>query len=470
MQTALRELLAATGLPDPGDRLRIYGSEPVLRTPYRVAGAGAAAEAAIGIAIADLWKMQTGREQSIAVDRVRAGLALRATSYFWLDGKALKDLEPSDPWFWFAPVKNGRWIRLHTQYPHHLEVARKLLGGVTSFEDAQRETAKWDGLELEEALHASNGCGGFVRTPEEWAQHPQSLAIAGMPVLEIRRIGDAPPELLPSKDRPLAGIRALDLTRVLAGPTCAKILAEHGADVLKINGAHLPNQGYGELETGIGKLSAFVDLRTEAGVATLKDLVRQADVFSQGYRPGTLAKRGFSPEELAQLRPGIVYTELSAWGAAGPWQYRKGYDTVVQACSGMAYVQGNGKDPDQLPVAAVDYVTGYMMALGTIVALSRRAREGGSWHVRTSLARVAQFIRERGLFERSEIEHLPKAPPPELWEPWLEEQISPAGKVKYIKPVLELSETSPYWARPPVPLGHSAAEWPPRGAAANAAR
>src|ERR671928_197503 len=177
----------------------------------------------------------------------------------------------------------------------------------------RRAVANWDALELEEAIIAAKGAGGMARSMAEWAQHPQAAAIASLPLLEIVKIGDAPPEKLPDGDRPLSGIRVLDLTRVLAGPTCARTLAEHGADVLKISAAHLPNIGYQEYDTGHGKLSAHLDLRYPRDLEILRGLIREADVFSQGYRPGSLGQRGLSPEELAQLRPGIVYVSLCAF-------------------------------------------------------------------------------------------------------------------------------------------------------------
>src|SRR5262249_40849944 len=157
----------------------------------------------------------------------------------------------------------------------------------------------------------------------EWARHPQAAAIASLPLMEVVKIGDSPPEKLPDGDRPLSGIRVLDLTRVLAGPTCARTLAEHGADVLKITAAHLPSLGSQEFDAGHGKLSAHLDLGEPKDVETLHGLVREADVFSQGYRPGTLAARGFSAEGLAQLRPGIVVVSLCAFGHAGPWASRR---------------------------------------------------------------------------------------------------------------------------------------------------
>ncbi len=154
--------------------------------------------------------------------------------------------------------------------------------GVPEDRDAVRKAvAHWDALELEEAIIGANGAGGMVRTMEEWAQHPQAAAIASLPLMEIVKIGGSPPKKLPDGDRPLSGVRVLDLTRVLAGPTCARTLAEHGADVLKITGPHLPNIGYQEYDTGHGKLSAQLDLRDQKELETLRGLVSESDVFSQ---------------------------------------------------------------------------------------------------------------------------------------------------------------------------------------------
>src|SRR6202035_4540460 len=162
------------------------------------------------------------------------------------------------------------------------------------------------------------------------APPPQAATIASLPLMEIFKIGDSPRERLPESDRPLSGIRVLDLTRVLAGPTAARTLAEHGADVLKITAPHLPNIGYQEYDTGHGKLSAHLDLRYPRDLEILRGLVREADVFSQGYRPGTLGNRRLSPEELLKLRPGLVYVSMCAFSHAGPWASRRGFDTVVQ--------------------------------------------------------------------------------------------------------------------------------------------
>ena len=233
-------------------------------------------------------------------------------------------------------------------------------------------------------------------------------------------------------------------------------MAEHGADVLKIAGPHLPDSGASEFDTGIGKLQAHLDLRSAAGVQVLRKLLNDADVFSQSFRPGTLAARGFSPEEAARLRPGIVYVTLSAWGTEGPWKDRRGFDSIVQTVSGMAYNQSGEAKPRLLPVSVIDYVSGYLMAFGAMVALARRATEGGSWLVRVSLARTGKWVVDRGVVENF------ASVPAELPDEELQKLIVKTGKFSHLRPVLDLSETPPHWERPPAPLGTHPAQWPDR--------
>src|SRR5437588_3750379 len=365
------------------------------------------------------------------------------------------------------PAKNGRWSYVHANFPNHRAAALKVLGCEESKASVRKAVAGWDALELEEAIIAAGGAGGMVRSMDEWAKHPQAAAIASLPLMEIVKIGESLPEKLPEDDRPLSGIRVLDLTRVLAGPTCARTLAEHGADVLKITGPHLPNIGYQEFDTGHGKLSAHLDLRQPKDLATLKDLVREADVFSQGYRPGALGNRGLSPEELAQIRPGLVYVSLCAFSHKGPWASRRGFDTVVQNVSGITTRQGElfpGKEPGPqfYPVSAIDYLTGYLMAFGAMVALARRAREGGSWLVRISLAQTGRWLVGRGEVPEAQLKDVPSEFTPAELERWTIASETPAGRLHHLGPVLRLSETPPRWSCPSVPLGYHAPVWPAR--------
>jgi len=458
VRKSLQELLAfANPIETSSEDVAFTGSDPVFPTPYLVGTAGAAVLGAVGLAASDLWFLRTKRIQGVTVDVRAAAAAMRSARYLTIDGKPPKELW--DPLSGYYPAKDGRWVSIHCNFPNHRDAAMGVLGipdnCAASRAAAEEASRAWDGLALEEAIHAAQGCAGLARAAAEWAQHPHAAAVAVQPLLEIQKIGEAKPEPLPIGIRPLSGIRVLDLTRVLAGPTCARTLAEHGADVLKISGAHLPDSGVSEFDTGIGKLSAHLDLRTPAGIDTLRGLLREADVFSQSYRPGALAARGFSPEQAAEIRPGIVYVTLSAWGTAGPWRERRGFDSIVQTVSGMAYAQG-GEKPRLMPVSVIDYVSGYLMAFGAMVALARRAREGGSWLVRVSLARTGKWIVDRGFFEGfSSVQN------PEVKD-LLVKTKSPIGEIEHLKPVLQLSKTAPYWERPPVPLGTHKAEWPKR--------
>src|SRR5438093_4761352 len=331
---ALRTILPVAGWGE--ERIREVkitgGADPILPTPFRIGETSAAALAAVGLAVSDLWALRTGRRQEIELDTRQATASLRSGHYLKMDGADVST--ERNTIMGVYPARNGRWSYLHCNFPNHRGAALSVLGVPEDREAVRKAVAQWDALELEEAIIAAKGAGGMVRTMDEWAKHPQAAAIASLPLMEIVKIGESAPEKLPDGDRPLSGIRVLDLTRVLAGPTCARTLAEHGADVLKITGAHLPNLGYQEYDTGHGKLSAHLDLREPRDVETLRGLVREGDVFSQGYRPGTLGTRGFSPEALAQLRPGIVFVSLSAFGHVGPWASRRGFDTVVQTVGG----------------------------------------------------------------------------------------------------------------------------------------
>jgi crotonobetainyl-CoA:carnitine CoA-transferase CaiB-like acyl-CoA transferase len=368
---ALNEVLDAAALPRAlVSSVRISGDDPVFPTRYRIGAAGAAAIAATGVAAAQLWELRTGRAQEVQVSVRAAAAALRSARYMKLDGPAQPD--PVDPLTGFYPAAGGRWVYLHCNFPNHRDCALAVVG-ITSAtkDDLAAVVALWDGPSLEDALMNAGGCAALTRSEQEWQLHAQAAAVNSLPLIEIIRIGDAPAQPLPGGPRPLSAIRVLDLTRVLAGPTCARTLAEHGADVLKITAPHLPHSGWLEFDTGLGKMSAYLDLRDSNSAATLRELVQSADVFSQSYRPGALEYRGFGPAELAALKPGIICVELSAWGREGPWHKRRGFDTIVQTATGMAMVSGDGVKPQLMPVSAIDYVSGYLMAFGAMVALAR---------------------------------------------------------------------------------------------------
>lgn len=459
-QDLLKQLRHVAGLPaEAASNVHITGADPVVRTGIKAAETGAAAIAASGMAAAWLWFLKRDQRQHVSVDVAAATAAMQSYKFMKVDGRppgAVMDVLTNA-----YQLKDGRWIYLHCNFPNLAERNCLALGAQPTPESMAQRAAQFDGLALEEALFAAGGVGALVRSEEEWRASPQGIAAAAEPVLEIMRIGDAPVQPLPPGDRPLSGVRVLDLTRVLAGPTCAKNLAEHGADVLRISRPDLAESGVLDFDTGVGKLSAHVDMRDSAQMAEMRELVRGCDVFSQAYRPGTLDARGLSPEVAAALRPGIVYVSLNAWGFKGPWRERRGYDTVVQAANGLAW-NGAHERPAFTPVAQQDYVAGYMMAFGAMAALARRATEGGSWLVRVSLAGCGEWIRGHGSVAPKDYEQCLTQVPDELVQRWLQQSASPAGVITHLGPVTQMSLTSPRWDRPVPAAGSSPRAWPAR--------
>jgi crotonobetainyl-CoA:carnitine CoA-transferase CaiB-like acyl-CoA transferase len=299
----------------------------------------------------------------------------------------------------------------------------------------------------------------MMRSPEEWGAHPQARALATLPVFEIERIGDAAPRALAPGTRPLSGIRVLDLTRIVAGPVCGRTLAAHGADVLRVASPSLPSIEWLVIDTGRGKRSAFVDLKTAQGRASLTSLLAQADVIVAGYRPGAIAAHGFAPADAARIRPGIVYVSLSAYSHAGPWSGRRGFDSLVQTATGFNHAEGQaaGSDgPKELPAQALDHGSGQLMAFAAMMARARQAREGGSWHVRVSLAQTGRWIWNLGRIEGGLA-----APDPTLDDvsDRLEESDSAFGRLRAVKHAAQLSETPAAFSRPAARLGSHAPRW-----------
>jgi crotonobetainyl-CoA:carnitine CoA-transferase CaiB-like acyl-CoA transferase len=441
--------------PRADDRLAFSGGDdPVFPTPWRVGRAGSAALGAVGLAASDLWRQRTGRVQEITVDLRAAAASLRSNTYVLRDGKRPVSWDPLSGHY---PTRDGRHMFLHTNHPHHRAGALRIAGAASDDREAlAAAVAKWDGLAIEEAIAAGNCVGGLTRSRDEWIAHPHGQAIARLPLMDITQIGEAPPRPLPPGDRPLSGVRVLDLTRVLAGPTCGRVLAENGADVLHITAPHLPYQTELLMDTGHGKRCAFIDLREQAGIDTLKALVGEADIFTQGYRPGTIAARGFAPEALAALRPGIVTISLCAYGHEGPWAQRRGFDSIVQNVTGLAATNSSLEKPRNMPVQALDYVAGYLGALGAMVALARRIEQGGSWLVRVSLVQVAHWIASLGTVDAA-------GTPSELSSDEVArlvmESDGPFGHLRHLKPVVQMSETPAFYAKPAEPLGTSSARW-----------
>jgi crotonobetainyl-CoA:carnitine CoA-transferase CaiB-like acyl-CoA transferase len=444
------------------DAVRLTGEEPQLPSSFRVAAAAQVSIAASGLAAAEIWKQRTGEAQAVSVDMRHATVECRSERYLRVAGKP-----PPPAWDAIAGVYktgDGRFVRLHTNFPHHRAAVCKVLDCKAERDDVQAALMQWEAEAFETAAYAAGGVVAMMRPYDEWQATPHAKALAQLPLISIEKIGEAAPKPWPKGDakgdRPLAGIRVLDLSRVIAGPVAGRTLAAHGADVLLISGPDLPDIPWLSIDNGRGKLSSFVELKSEQGRATMRELLAEADIFSQGYRPRALAALGFAPDDAARINPGIVYVTLSAYGHAGPWAERRGFDSLVQTATGFNHAEGQaaGVDgPKELPAQMLDHATGYFMAFGAMMAKARQAREGGSWHVRVSLAQTGHWLWNLGRLTDGL-----KTPdfPGDAVKPFIEELASGYGALHSTRPSAILSKTPAFWARPSMPLGSHPPRWP----------
>jgi crotonobetainyl-CoA:carnitine CoA-transferase CaiB-like acyl-CoA transferase len=457
-KTVLAALWHAADHPEAAlGNIELSGAEPVLPSSFAIGTAAQATIAAAALAAGELWQLRTGRRQNVSVDMRSAAIEFRSERYLRVNERPPSEYH--DQIAGLYRCGDGTWVRLHTNLPHHRDGVLALLGCSHDRAAVQRALDGWRGEAFETAAADAGLVVTMRRSFAEWDKHPQGGAIASLPLFTIDRIGDASPQPLPVADRPLAGIKVLDLTRIIASPVCGRTLAAHGADVLLVTASHLPAMGPLVIDTGRGKLSTHIDLREPSGRETLAALVRDADVFVQGYRPGAVAAFGFGPQDAARIRPGIVYLSLCAYGHEGPWASRRGFDSLVQTASGFNASEAEAfgaKEPKPLPAQALDHATGYLMTFAAISALARRARQGGSWHVRASLAQTGYWIRQLGRIDGT------TCPDPGFDEVGdrLDETPSGFGRLTAVRHAAVMAETPPRWVRPTVPLGTHAPAWP----------
>jgi crotonobetainyl-CoA:carnitine CoA-transferase CaiB-like acyl-CoA transferase len=453
--------LASRSEADALGKVRLSGADPALPSTFAVGTIAQAAIAAAGLAAAELHHARGGQRQFVAVDIRHAAAEFRSERYVRYEAAT-----PAlwDPIAGLYPTRDGRWVRIHTNFAHHRDGVLALLGCENTRAAVQAVLLGWDAETFESEAAAHHLVATMTRTQAEWAAHEQGQAVTALPLLEIDKIGDAPPRARRLGERPLSGIRALDLTRIIAGPVAARTLAAHGAEVLNITSPNLPAIPLLVVDTGRGKRTAHVDLDSAGGVATLKNLARGADVFLQGYRPGGLAMRGFSETDLIALSPGVVVASLSAYGHAGPWSARRGFDSLTQNANGLNWEEALAaapgepvQRPKELPAQALDHAAGYLLAFGAMTALRRQMTEGGSWRVRTSLAQVGHWLQSL-----PRVPGGPAAPDPsrESIVDLLEATPSGFGVLTAVQHAAHLSATPARWDLPAMPLESHAAVWP----------
>jgi crotonobetainyl-CoA:carnitine CoA-transferase CaiB-like acyl-CoA transferase len=461
---AFGQLMRIAGRAAP-DFVRIESDVPALKTRFYADDAAAAAIAAGACVAADIWTLRSGETQCVTVHSREAAASLVSFLHQKFEdaakapdprGRAAAAATAANGFF---KTRDGRFVYLHPSFPESTRRLLKVLDCPDTRDDVAATMLKWDALDFENAVAAAGACAGMARTPEVWVASEQGRILAARPVVEVTKIGESAPEpFAAGGDAPLSGVRVLDLTRVLAGPTCARTLAQYGADAMVISSPNLPSVPYFVTDTGHGKRAAFVDLATDHGRAVLRELVRGSDVFSQGYRQGSLERLGFGPLELAELRPGIIATAINCYGHEGPWRARPGWEQLGQTVTGMAVVHGGEKGPELQPGAVTDYSTGFLAAFGTMVALQRRALYGGSYLVRVSLAQTAVWIRGLGLADETRLTG-GRALSAEEIAGWSIRSETGFGGMTHLRPPVTMSATPARWRRGVVPLGTDAAEW-----------
>ncbi|WP_237479464.1 CoA transferase [Lichenibacterium dinghuense] len=450
MSVATEAWAALGGAPDAHDALSFAG-EGAFASAFAVDGLAAGSVAAAGLALADLLSASGAARPSVAVDRRLAAL--------WFGTSILPDgwaLPPArHPTMRDYRARDG-WIKLHTVAPAHRAAAARVLGAPPEPEAFAAAVAGWSAEALERAVVEAGGCAAAMRSEAAWLQHPQGRAVAAEPLVALDEAdpGPAPAWAVPAA-RPLAGVRVLDLTRVLAGPVATRLLAGWGAEVLRIDPPGWEEDGLAP-DVTLGKSCARLDLREGRDRATFEALLARADVLLNGYRPGAMDALGYGVENCRRLSPGLVDVRLDAWGWTGPWAGRRGFDSLVQMASGIneAGARAAGRDaPLPLPVQALDHATGYLAAAAALRGLARRVRGQGT-AARLSLAATARLLSGLG----------PVTPGPGHAPP-AEADLSPAvehtvwGPARRLRPPLAVEGAPLRWDRPANPLGSAPAAW-----------
>jgi len=385
---------ALSSSPDmPTTLLSVTGTSGHLPSRYPVEETAVACVGAALLAGAALHRQRGGSGGRVSVDREQVAFAVRSERYFRKGGQL--------PGPGFAPLSRfwrtaDGWVRTHANYPWHRDALLRTLGTAEAVDPVAAvlaalaaRPADW----IEERVFESGGIAARVRSPGEWNAHPQGRAVAAEPLIRHEIVGDAPARWRAAGELPASGIRILDLTRVIAGPVCTRFLSALGAEVLRVDPPARPDMAPGTVaDTLLGKRSARLDLTSPDGLATLHDLLDGADVVVCGYRPGALERFGLAYETLAERHPGMVVAYLDAWGHSGPWSGRRGFDSVVQAPTGIAFGEGDGEEPGQLPCQLLDHGTGYLTAAAVLDALRRQSTDGATRVVRLSLARTARWL------------------------------------------------------------------------------
>jgi len=437
--------------------VRYEGPPGILPSVYDVTGFASATVACAATAVAELAAARSGLDtpvSAVTVDRLAASASFKFEALARPQGWTMPPIW--DPVAGDYRTADG-WIKLHTNYAYHLAAALAVLDAPADRAAVAAKVATWNGDDLEAAVIAAGGCAAAMRTSAQWARHPAGEATAGERPAGLLASRDVPADAVPALAqatgmRPLAGIRILDLTRVIAGPLATRYLAAYGADVLRID-----PPGFAEVpallpEVTAGKRCATLDLARAADRRRFTALVAEAHVIFCGLRPDALGKLGLGPEGLHAINPALVVVTHDAYGWNGPWAARRGFDSLVQMSTGIAAAGADaaGVDaPRPLPCQALDHGTGHLLAAGACRALTRLVRTGQASDVRGSLVGAANVVKSAPAVAsggRVTIDEAPRECAPTAWGPL--ERVPVAGRIAGHAPALTI-DAGPLGRDPP---------------------
>lgn len=439
------------GTTDPMDALSFTGAGQ-LPSVFPVTDLASASMAVAGLALAEVAAPSHAPLPQVRVDRRLAS--------FWFGG-SLRPIGWALAPLWDSVAGDYRaadgWIRLHTNAPHHRAAALAVLGGVTDRESAAQAVVRWRASDLESAIVEQGGCAAAMRSLDEWSSHPQGEAVQAEPLLHVAFGAQGPERAwVGTTQRPLHGVRVLDLTRILAGPVATRFLAGFGAEVLRIDPPGWEEPGTVP-EVVLGKRCARLDLRQPADRAVFEHLLRQADVLVHGLRPQALERLGLGVSWRRAVHPGLIDVSLDAYGWSGPWRGRRGFDSLIQMSTGIAEegMRRTGRQvPVPLPVQAIDHATGYLIAAAALKALAHRRQTGRGCEVRASLARTAHWLAQApSSLDREPL--LPEA----LHDQSPEIEATAWGPARRLLAPLSIEGMAMHWELAAPALGSSAAAW-----------
>lgn len=433
---------------DTGGKIVFLGSDPIIPSRFRIG-------ACIGIPImgaaagaATIWAMRTGRGQDLTLDLRKA---IHGVNPIYRFKPTINGVPYQMPYavnnhmlFDLYLTKDGRWVLPTGGYPHMLAAWCSLLRCSPDKQSIANAVLKWNGEDLDEVSAEKNMIFALCRSRAEWERHPQGEFLSTRPLVEIEKIADSDPMPFGPAERPLSGVRVLSATHVIAGNVISRTLAEQGAEVLHLS----PHQEFEHealvTDACVGHRSAWLDLKSPEGNRRGRELAAGADVFVDSYRGRCLSNLGFSPQELAERRPGIIYASVRGYGYDGPWANRGGFDMEALCVSGYTFEEGTPDHPRFPPTMVLnDFIAGYLGAAGVTAALIRRAREGGSYHVKISLTRNAMWYSTLGKFERSDLDI--QGEEHQLLAPETITRQTPYGELHRLAPPVQFSETPGDW-------------------------